>query len=73
MEQQGTEEEDLECMQGCLTPQREEPELEPQQNDLGLTFRSERHFVTPDSPTHTQKNVETGVDHLRFECTNLSS
>ena len=36
-------EEDLEydnIVNGCLTPQREEPELEPQQNDLGLTFRS---------------------------------
>ena len=55
----------LDLNDGYLTPQREEPELEPQQNDLGLTFRSEQHvFVTPDSPTHnTQETVETGVDH----------
>ena len=65
MEDQGMEPmEPIPCLDlndGYLTPQREEPELEPQQNDLGLTFRS---FVTPDSPTHnTQETVETGVDH----------
>ncbi len=32
----------LDLNDGYLTPQREEPELEPQQNDLGLTFRSEQ-------------------------------
>jgi len=68
MEDQGMEPmEPIPCLDlndGYLTPQREEPELEPQQNDLGLTFGSERHFVTPDSPTHnTQETVETGVDH----------
>ena len=68
MEHQGSSENDWTLEMDCeelpanyklppyLTPQRKEPELEPQ---------PERHeIVTPDSPTHnTQETVETGVDH----------